>query len=347
MAVPKVSIIVPVYNVEKYLPQCTESLLGQTLSDIEIIMVDDGSPDHCGLLIDEYAQNDRRIIPYHKQNGGVSRARNDGIAKISGEYVFFCDSDDWLEKDAIEAMYHAAVKNDADVVISDFCEAKGEQYDYRHCFSNEFETRDRAVIQVVQNTVFPKGYSSLSSSAFSRGYCMGAPWHHLIRSSLIKDNGLLFDPDVRGIFDDGIFMLNVFEHAESVAYIQKNCYFYRIVPGSLTHRYSPKILETYDIVFSKIDQFAHKYKKDSSFREAFNVRVINYLNKAMAVYFLNEGNQQSAAERYNEFVRTAKREPYGTAIRNVKLKDIYAKKLKIFVLLLKAHCYRMVWQLKK
>ena len=99
--VPKVSIIVPVYKVEKYLRKCIDSIINQTLKDIEIILVDDGSPDNCGKICDEYAAKDTRIKVIHKENGGLSSARNAGMEVAEGEYIGFVDSDDWIESDLI------------------------------------------------------------------------------------------------------------------------------------------------------------------------------------------------------------------------------------------------------
>ena len=116
---PKVSIISPMYNVEKYLKKCLESYVNQTLIDIEIILVDDGSPDNSGKIADEYAKRDSRIRVIHKKNAGVSAARNDGLSIAKGEYVIFCDSDDWMNENACEILYSAAKKNNADISIAD------------------------------------------------------------------------------------------------------------------------------------------------------------------------------------------------------------------------------------
>ena len=97
-----ISVIVPVYNVEKYLSKCVESILAQTYKDLEIILVDDGSPDNCGAMCDEYAKRDSRVRVIHKENGGVSSARNLGIDAAHGEYICFVDSDDWIETDYFE-----------------------------------------------------------------------------------------------------------------------------------------------------------------------------------------------------------------------------------------------------
>ena len=115
----KFSVVVPCYNVERYLPQCIESLCKQTLVDIEIILVDDGSPDNSGKICDEWAEKDDRIKVIHKANGGVSAARNDGMAAATGEYIIFCDSDDWLPENALESLYNEGKRTNADVVIGD------------------------------------------------------------------------------------------------------------------------------------------------------------------------------------------------------------------------------------
>lgn len=114
---PLISVIVPTYNVELYLRQCVDSIIHQTYRNLEIILVDDGSPDHCGAICDEYAKKDNRIVVIHKENGGLSDARNAGMRAMHGEYLMFVDSDDWLTEDCVERLYHLAEQNDADLVI--------------------------------------------------------------------------------------------------------------------------------------------------------------------------------------------------------------------------------------
>jgi glycosyltransferase involved in cell wall biosynthesis len=106
-----VSVIVPIYNVEQYLNRCVDSIINQTYKNLEIILVDDGSPDKCGQICDEYALKDSRIVVIHKENGGLSDARNAGIEKATGEYLSFVDSDDWIEPEMIETLYNACISN--------------------------------------------------------------------------------------------------------------------------------------------------------------------------------------------------------------------------------------------
>ena len=117
---PKISVIVPVYKAEKYLHKCVDSLLAQTFTDFEILLIDDGSPDKSGEICDEYAEKDSRIRVFHKENGGVSSARQCGLDNARGEYVIHADPDDWVEANMLEELYAKAKEVDADMVICDY-----------------------------------------------------------------------------------------------------------------------------------------------------------------------------------------------------------------------------------
>ena len=128
---PKVSVIIPVYNVESYLRKCVDSIIGQTLINIEIILVDDGSTDRSGSICDEYRRQDGRIQVIHKANGGLSSARNVGIDAASAPYIMFLDSDDWAEPGFCEIPYDAAVDTNSDLVIFQTCYVKdGKQVEF-------------------------------------------------------------------------------------------------------------------------------------------------------------------------------------------------------------------------
>ena len=124
MISPLVSIIVPIYKVEPYLRRCLDSIINQTYSNLEIILVDDGSPDSCPQICDEYAAKDDRIIVIHKENGGLSEARNVGLDICKGDYISFIDSDDWIANTCVEILLNIAINNEADIVISNFIKAQ-------------------------------------------------------------------------------------------------------------------------------------------------------------------------------------------------------------------------------
>lgn len=137
----KISVIIPVYNVERYIGRCIESVINQTYSNIEIILVDDGSPDHCPELCDEFAQKDSRIKVIHKKNGGQSSARNAGIECAQGEYIFFLDSDDYLKENALEVLYNSLISsNTAKVAICGISFVKGfESQEIDQCTISDLE----------------------------------------------------------------------------------------------------------------------------------------------------------------------------------------------------------------
>lgn len=127
---PLISVIVPVYKAETYLHRCVDSLLIQTFRDFEILLIDDGSPDHSGEICDEYAKKDKRVRVFHKENGGVSSARQYGIDNALGEYTIHADPDDWAEPTMLEELYRKAKDDDADMVICDFYEERKERTIY-------------------------------------------------------------------------------------------------------------------------------------------------------------------------------------------------------------------------
>lgn len=131
MQSPEISVVVPVYKVEQYLPRCIQSILQQTYEDMEVILVDDGSPDKCGAICDEYAKKDSRVQVLHKPNGGLSSARNAGIEQARGQYIAFVDSDDWIDADMLEILYNAVKKYGAQIGECSFRSI------YRDCIREE------------------------------------------------------------------------------------------------------------------------------------------------------------------------------------------------------------------
>lgn len=202
----KVSIIVPVYNVEEYLPRCLDSLINQTLSDIEIIIVNDGSKDNSQKIIDKYKKKDKRIISLIKENGGQSSARNYGFKYASGEYIGYVDSDDWVSPNMYEEMYNIAKKNNDDIVICDFYNA----YD------------DGKLINM----------SSLieESDDIIKGYIMSnpCPWNKIYKKELLNDK---YFPEGM-IYEDYASNPLLAIKLKKVEYLKKRLYYYYIRDNS-------------------------------------------------------------------------------------------------------------------
>jgi glycosyltransferase involved in cell wall biosynthesis len=148
---PTISVIIPVYKVELYLRQCINSILAQTYSNLEIILIDDGSPDDCGKICDEYAKKDNRIKVIHKKNEGLSEARNSGIDTATGEYLTFVDSDDWIEIDMIEVLYNNLVNNNADISCCGYAMVYTNSTKYLNNEKNLVLDKEQAIKEIFVN----------------------------------------------------------------------------------------------------------------------------------------------------------------------------------------------------
>ena len=200
---PKVSIIVPVYKAEKYLRQCVDSILVQTFSNWECILVDDGSPDESGAICDEYAAKDARIKVIHKENGGVSSARNMALDKITGKWLTFVDSDDCLYPNALQKWVEIAEKNNLDLI---------------QCHFNRYYNKDQ---------VFNYKTEVLSAVKYadSERY-LTCVWGTLFKASIMKEHSLRFEESVR-LGEDQIFLLNHTQYCSRLQRIGDVLYFYR------------------------------------------------------------------------------------------------------------------------
>lgn len=342
----KVSIVVPVYKVEKYIDNCIESLASQSLKDIEIILVDDGSPDKCGEICDQYAAKDNRIKVLHKKNAGVSAARNDGLLQASGEYVLFCDSDDWMEEDACEKLYCAAKNNNADIAIGDVFMAydSGERKAVRF-YENEFciEQRDR-IDEMICADIYRTYCTNPPKEGVAFGY--GGPWNKLVRRELILDNGINFDLRVKGVFDDILYTAHILFHAKKICYIHENVYNYRIIASSITHSYKPNVVEINDAIFSCWNEFFEKTGNKNKYEKPFYACVMRRLEEAIKLYFVNEKNEKTLSERMGELTKVVKSEPYKTAAQCVDLKKI-SKKQRMLAIMIRHHSIFMVMFIRK
>lgn len=213
---PLVSIIIPIYKVGQYLDRCIKSLAIQTYTNIEIILVDDGSPDNSGEICDNWASHDSRIIVIHKDNGGSASARNQGLRIAKGTYIGFADGDDWLDPHMIETMVHAAIRDNADVVVVG---------NYNNVVNNNGD-----VIKQTQNVPIP--FIGTSNDQF-RSYFpqllekfMFPPvWNKLYRTSLIRENNILFDESMP-VGQDMSFNLPTLSKIERISVLDAALYYY-------------------------------------------------------------------------------------------------------------------------
>lgn len=320
---PKISFIIPVYGVEKYIHKCLDSVLNQTFTDFEVILVDDGSPDMCPQICDDYAKKDSRVRVIHKKNNGVSAARNTGIDAAKGEWAYFVDSDDWLELDAAEKLYFEANQKNADCVISDPTVQYSDHAVRGYMFSQAFVTEDRKIIEGVQKFMLCHKYNPYYTKKTTVG--VAAPWAKFVKMSIIKEHNIYFDPYAMGRFDDGIWSLYLLDYVKRLCYLPEKTYNYRITGTSICYAFKTNALEILGRGFELTEKFIKETGKDYSFVEAHYGRVCRYFALYLSQYFFAEKNPKSYRESSKELINTLKSEPYRTAIKKVDLSKLEMK----------------------
>lgn len=330
----KISVVVPCYKVEKYLGECIESILGQTLTDLELILIDDGSPDNSGSICDEYAAKDKRIHVVHKANGGVSAARNDGLSLATGEYVIFVDSDDVVPQEAYESMYMTARKTNADIVIGDVYKIyEGGKKEYCDFYKNEFVSSDPDYISKLICADFYKNYCPDPPQA-GPAFGYGGPWNKLVRRQLLCDNGISFDVRVKGLFDDIIYTAHILANAKTVAYIKKPVYYYRILEGSITQTFKKEMPQISNAILNSFNEFMRKYGSDGRYNKAFYALTIRMMSYSLPRYYCNANNTLTLRERKKELKRTMSMDNYQEAAKNVE-RNILTNRQKILAYLIR------------
>lgn len=314
----KISIIVPVYNMEKYLEKSLSSIIHQTMSDIEIVVVDDGSKDNSEAVYRKFAESDSRIKTIKKENAGVSEARNTGIDNANGEFLMFADPDDWMEPNCCEILYKEQEKTNADLVLADVIIVKNGTPITWNIFSEEFTTSDPQFMKQYQKTCIGYSYNPKPGVKWKTPG-LGSPWNKLFRHSIITENNLRFDSYVKGIYDDNLFTLHYLMHTESLSYIQKPVYNYLLLTGSITRSYKENSLDISDRIYKRINDFIDETGDREFFEDAFYIYVIRRFLRLLDVYFCAENNPKSNDERYREMKDVLNSEPYRTAFKKVRL----------------------------
>ena len=224
----KITVIVPVYNVENYLNKCLDSLINQTYKNLEIIVINDGSTDNSGKICQEYAQKDNRIIYIEKENGGQSEARNMGLDRMTGSYVTFVDSDDWVEPDYVEVLYNKLIEYQADIAVGNYYSYNEQEgIFYFHIFGNSYYEK------VYDNvSIFENFYESEHMKNFAL-ICVGGK---LYKSDLFRE--LRFEVGKLG--EDGYLNQKIYLLAEKTIYLNAGLYAYRQREGSSSRSWTEK-----------------------------------------------------------------------------------------------------------
>ena len=229
---PKVSVIIPVYKVEKTLSRCIDSVRNQSIKDIEIILVDDGSPDNCPAICDFYASIDTRIKVIHKKNEGLGFARNSGMNEATGEYIAFVDSDDYVAKEMYEHMYNKGKAFAADAVYCGFYYVNNNQIKHSNIFDHEQSFVGKEGIKSFLMDLISSPITESEDSKYG-----ATVWKAIFLNDIIKKHHIAFMSERDYVSEDSIFDLHFLSKANMVVTIPKDYYYYVYNPNSLTSTY--------------------------------------------------------------------------------------------------------------
>ncbi len=276
---PLISVIVPVYKVEKYLDRCVESIVNQTYTNLEIILVDDGSPDNCPKMCDAWAQKDSRIIVIHKENGGVSSARNAALDIAQGEYIGFVDSDDYVDKTMYEKLYLAAEENFCDIVVCNNYHMVNGKLVKSGCFASHIYCGD------------------ILSDFLQGKFETNAIWNKLYKKNAICN--FRFDESVK-VGEDLLFNYYVIKNCNNVFTIEDSLYYYVFYSDSTMRTVNQNVIQRY-LIIKKIVEC--EYNSDN-----YDLALLKYQSELLVCLreLLRSDNKKLIDECYQEIVNEIK-----------------------------------------
>ena len=279
----KVSVIIPVYNVEEYLPKCLDSIINQSLKDIEIILVNDGSPDNSQNIIEEYKKKDKRIISIIKENGGQGSARNLGLTKAKGEYIAYVDSDDYIEPDMLLEMYNKAKDQDLDIVICGY--------------KNIYKDREEELL--ISKNLLTDTLADKKSKIFNTI----SPWSKIYKRDFLLKSKVLFEED-RVWYEDFAYSVKLLSSTSKIGIVNKPLYDYLIRENSTMN--NTKILKNLDILLAVDDIISYMKKKKiykKYYSEVEYMAIENILISTITRIIRVKGNNKTKKEVINKLIK--------------------------------------------
>lgn len=312
-----ISVIVPVYNAGRSLNVCVESIISQTYRNIEIILIDDGSTDEDAKTCDSFAASDNRIKVIHKQNAGVSAARNTGLSVAAGEYIFFCDSDDYLAENTLELLHDAVVSDAIDMSATGlvFVYSDGKHVDYK--LENNIVSLDASI-----NDSY-----SIFNSFFNALYAK------LYRKSIIDEYSVKCNENI-SILEDGSFVLEYLSHCSKIACIEECCYFYvQDNPTSLMNRFNENAVDAYEYYYAQNQWLIKLLNRE-------NLNDFYYNQQKFIWYFVAQIFSRSK-KRFGKKKELLKQFSYSDAVADVLDNPepmlLHSKKIRKCLIMLKNH----------
>lgn len=308
MNTPKISVVIPVYNVERYLAECVDSVLVQSFGDYEIILVDDGATDSSGQICDEYANKDPRVRVIHRQNGGLSAARNTGLDAAAGDYVYFLDSDDYIAPDTLQKLHALAEREGADVVFFDAwvfftdCEPDPKVYQYHRSRSYGCKPGREMLLELLETDEYR---TAVPLMLFRRGY--------------MAEQGLRFREGI--LHEDELFTFYVYHGNGRIAHCHEEFYARRMRPASIMTGAS--LVRRYDSMYDIYFELSGLYREGSCRDEAGRRYLARISRSVLAKYrqLAEADRAQNAAKQKRFRADVLKNGGYGDAKLKIKCAD--------------------------
>lgn len=324
----KVSFVVAIYNVGKYLSECIESIQRQTYKEIEIILVNDGSTDRCLHICNEYAQKDARIRVINQENQGANAARNNGLEAATGEWIYFVDGDDYVSDNICEELIDY-MSSGNEIIIFSYSKVGPKGIKKISHTEHEIFLSGQDFVDLQLSTLNRLGnyrynYKVLDSVSI---------WNKLYNRDFLLKNKLRF-VDKMPKLQDMTFNLQVYECASRGIYVNKNGYYYRINNESVSNRYQQDIIHKFDVINQWLQDFCIT-RKDKRFIKAYYERIATHVRTCIVLYFCNKKNTKKYSERRKEFLQLCEREPYVTALKQITISAYAGLQERVLALALK------------
>ena len=329
---PLISIIVPIYRVsEHFLRKCIESCIGQTMRNIEIILVDDGSPDNCGKICDEYAAKDERVKVIHKENGGLAAARNTGQDVATGETMMFLDGDDWLENACCEDTYKALVENDVELVMFD----QYVNYPYSQTIQHSFDDNIGARIFTGSECY------SLQARILDFNGKIAMAFMKLIRVDYLRKYNIRHIDELRQGAEGFVFNIQLFEHLEKAYYLNKPLLHYTYNGNSISH--TANVNNNILIVrcMEWIDNYVKNSKNPLDLHQGVLNRMLYIIVTTAITGYFNPYNSKSHKEKVLGFKSFMQERLVKNAIEYAPRQGLNIQR-KIVLMLIKLNLYRLI-----
>ena len=319
----KISVIIPVYNSQKYIRECLESIINQTYKNIEIIIVNDGSGDNSLEIMKKYKELDERVIIINKTNEGVSIARNVGIDVSTSDWIMFVDSDDYLQNNAVEN-FAKNIENDAQVILSNVYFLENNKKRIAPCsYTKKTIFQQKNKIELIESIFYDNKKWKMKYAA--------TPFAKLYNKKFLIENKIKFINNVK-YGEDGLFNFLAYNYANKIVFIDSITYNYRIHTESVMKKYDSNLIENYNKLLIELKRVLKERHLYEIYKNEYNFFVLRQVNKFFNRYFFDKRTKKSYNQLNKEFQHLIETEPYKNIMYNEKINYLSAKRKLMLIL---------------